>query len=104
MHIRWLAVVAVLVLSSCGDEVSGGPDESQSPLPGCQDIGVDGQRLPDKYRACRRGGKLVEPTLRDCTNDVGNQLVIHDARFFAVRGGEITEVRDGPRSSSVVAC
>ena len=103
MHIRWVAVVAVLLLSSCGDEASE-PGVSQSPLPACQEIWVDGQRLPDKYRACRRGGKLVEPTLRDCTNDVGNQLVIHDARFFAVRGGEITEVRDGPRSSTVVAC
>ena len=104
MRFRWLAVVAVLALASCGDEVSDGPEEGLAPLPDCQEIWVDGKRLPDDYRACRDDARVVEPTLHDCTDDVGNQLVMYRERFFAVRGGEITEVRDGPRSSTTVAC
>jgi hypothetical protein len=104
VRFRWLAVVAVLALPSCGDEVSDRPVKGRAPLRECQEIWVDGKRLPDDYRACRRDGRVVEPTLHDCTRDVGNQLVIHRGLFFAVWGGEITEVRDGPRSSTTVAC
>jgi hypothetical protein len=100
----WLVVAATFVLAACGDEQIGRPNEAASALPDCQEVWVDGQQLDADYSGCLRGGRVVKPNLRDCTNDVGNQLAIYNKRFFAVLGGQITEVHDGPRTATTVAC
>jgi len=92
------------MLAACGDEHIDRPNDAESALPDCQEVWIDGQQLAADYSGCRRGGRVVEPNLRECTNDAGNQLAIYDERFFAVLGGRITEVHDGPRTASMVAC
>lgn len=105
--------VALVVLSGCGDDggatatddptVSPTTDPvtpSEPPFPdACEDIWVDGQTLPARYRGCTGAdGAGVKADKYHCS--YGMPIVVYGGRFYAVAGKMINEVEDLASSSS----
>lgn len=101
---RALGVAAlVAVLAACGTETDGsGADEptstptasetSDTGLPACSEIWVDGQDLPLDYEACEEGGEVVKPETWTC--GFGRPMVTHADRFYAMPGNRVNDVGD----------
>ena len=97
VHARSLVIAAALALSGC----AGNPFGSDSSLPGCADVWVDGEQLPDDYDGCRLDGQTVEPEVFECVTRADDELVIYRDEskppriWTALRGKEIREATAG---------
>lgn len=97
MRSRSLVIAAGLALSAC----AGNPLGSDSSLPDCVDVWVDGEQLPDGYDGCRVDGQTVEPEVFECVMRTDDELVTYrdDSKpprvWTALRGKEIREDTDG---------
>jgi hypothetical protein len=87
-------VIAVLATSGCGGNTEqAGPNLSG--IPECDDIWVDGNKLPRDYEGCvNESGDLVMSSLLACVD--GSQFTTHEGEFFGRLGGRIAA---GPGSS-----
>lgn len=99
-----LLLVAAL-LAGCSDDPDAATDAAEEPLasaeptgeetaseaagPACSDVWGDGETLPGGYRGCVEDGTDVKPESRPCS--FGKPLLTQGGRFWAVRGGRITE-------------
>lgn len=98
-----MAMTAALVLmSSCGEDSSPTADDtasdssgsasgspSDSGLPACSDVWVDGAKLPRGYHGCADGGDVVKANRFECSS--GQWFVTYVDRYWAVIGGVISE-------------
>lgn len=67
------------------------PTSSEPPKgPVCDEVWVDGGKLPGGYQDCYADDKRVKANGRYC--EFGKTLVTHQDRFWAVPGGRISEV------------
>ncbi|KRF30239.1 hypothetical protein [Nocardioides sp. Soil805] len=101
---------------STGESPSETPTESEAPaepatdpsngLPVCEDVWVDGLDLPKDYTACSQDGEAVKPVKKMC--GFGSPMIIHDDRFYALRGNRVNDVGDIATSeqfqSALAAC
>jgi hypothetical protein len=92
------------------------PTESASPaepatdpangLPVCSDVWVDGLDLPKDYTSCSEDGTEVKPEKKMC--GFGSPMIIHEDRFYALRGNRVNDVGDTATSeqfqSALEAC
>lgn len=69
-------------------------DASTEPgaLPECADVWVDGQVLPQDYKACTSEGETIKPVKKKC--GYGSTFLEQDGQFFAMSGNEITDAGD----------
>jgi len=79
---------------------------ASAPEPQCVEIWVDDATLPGGYASCYDEQQEIEPERRRCSS--GQLLLVHDERFWAVRGGTIAQTRgdavaDDPRYRDVLA-
>lgn len=116
------AVLVVLALAGCGDDdtpadsgaTSSAPVTPQattsaaseptrdlptksSPTipadaPDCADVWASGARLPNGYKGCVAGEQYVRADTLSCSS--GQGIVKYDDRFWAVRGGTISQADD----------
>ena len=103
-----LVPVLLLVLAACGSETeepttgdapstatsSSGP---ASDLPACDEVWVDGQKLPGGYEGCFDGSTEVAPDRRECS--FGKPLVTYADEYYAVPGKVVNHVPEGLDSS-----
>jgi hypothetical protein len=75
-------------------------------LPVCSDVWVDGLDLPKDYTSCSEDGTEVKPEKKMC--GFGSPMIIHDDRFYALRGNRVNDVGDTATSeqfqSALEAC
>jgi hypothetical protein len=76
---------------------SGAPSGDATGLPACDEVWVDGARLPGRYRGCTTDGAVVKPEVHRCSS--GQRLVTHADTFWAVAGAKIHET-DGLKSDA----
>lgn len=60
--------------------------------PRCKDVWVEGSTLPGAYKGCVRSGEYLRAEVLSCSS--GQGIVRHDRRFWAVRGGTISQAAD----------
>lgn len=86
-------------LSSCGDDAadagSEAADEQTTPSsveqePRCEDVWVDGEKLPENYRGCSEGETWVKADIRRCES--GQILVTYGDRFYGAKGFVVNDV------------
>lgn len=63
-----------------------------SDAPRCKDVWVAGEDLPRDYKGCVRGAEYLRAEVLSCSS--GQGIVRHDRRFWAVRGGTISQARN----------
>jgi hypothetical protein len=127
-------VLGTSVLGACGSEdgdepaaetasetstietPSESPTESASPaepatdpatgLPVCSEVWVDGLDLPKDYTSCSEDGTEVKPEKKMC--GFGSPMIIHEDRYYALRGNRVNDVGDTATSeqfqSALEAC
>ncbi|WP_199904976.1 hypothetical protein [Nocardioides sediminis] len=102
--------------SSATETPSESPTESASPaepatdpangLPVCSEVWVDGLDLPKDYTSCSEDGTEVKPEKKMC--GFGSPMIIHEDRFYALRGNRVNDVGDTATSeqfqSALEAC
>ncbi|HWL97232.1 MAG TPA: hypothetical protein VNP20_07795 [Nocardioidaceae bacterium] len=82
----------LLGLTACSgdDSPDSNNDQVASEVPGCSEVWVDGETLPDDYEGCAdEDGGLVAAETTECES--GETFTTYEDRFYAVLGGEITE-------------
>lgn len=103
------ASVSVLVcllglwLGGCGDDAdpteatgstpasSGSPSGTAVPDgPACDEVWVDGQDLPERYRGCVQDDDWVEAATSRCAS--GQVLVTYGDRFYGAKGAVVNDV------------
>jgi hypothetical protein len=90
-----LAVLAalLLVLTACGSEDEPEADPASEPTSeACKDVWVAGEDLPRDYKGCVLAGEYFRAEVLSCSS--GQGIVRHERRFWAVRGGRISQARN----------
>lgn len=101
----------LLVASGCGNSgQDNGASDSRNPSPvasstpsatpsaetstetACDKIWVVGHWLPKDYKGCKQGAKFVRKQGTGCSS--GQELVVFDKHFYAVRGGLIRGMKN----------
>jgi hypothetical protein len=113
----------LLVLTACGSEDEPEADRASSPTseatgatptptpptapattetpkklavpadaPRCKDVWVAGEDLPRDYKGCVLAGEYFRAEVLSCSS--GQGIVRHERRFWAVRGGRISQARN----------
>lgn len=72
--------------TSPSNEVSTPADDTS---PKCDDVWIEGERLPGGYQGCYEGAKLVKADGRYC--EFGKPLFTYDLTYYAVRKGIIAK-------------
>ena len=88
---------ALVVLSGCGSDSEVATDPaatdtaatSDSGMPACDSVWVDGRTLPQKYHGCTAAAGLIAPVRHRC--EYGVSIVLYDNRFYAVPGHPVIE-------------
>lgn len=99
------ALLATLVLTSCGQQDDGGsadepsgsstsaaPSGEAAPAgtPDCTEVWQEGARIPRSYQGCtEEGGVYVERDVLGCSS--GQRMVRYADRFWGVLGGTVNE-------------
>jgi hypothetical protein len=123
-----VSAALLLVLAACGDDTSdpdatedpsasGSPSASASATPGgatpdpdapaCDEVWVEGARIPRGYAGCNADEGYVEADRLSCSS--GQVLVRHEDLYFGVVGGKVRVAKstlddDAGYRASVAKC
>lgn len=97
-------VVADTGSSTAGSSAAGSPPAGGN-RSACDEVWREGGTLPRNYHGCLEGGVVVRAQSRYC--EFGRPLLVHEDRFYAVRGGRIAQaepsLRQDPAYQRVLA-
>ena len=106
MRFVYLAFVAVMLLSGCGNETSdraANGDPKPTVMPRCGEVWVEGEVLPTDYAGCRNGDALVKPAFLEC-KDGDDRLTTYRDRFVAITGDRIQAIKNKPFNGTLYTC